>query len=58
MPAIMRRSVVLPEPFRPTTPTASPGSISNDASLTAQTSVLRRCLRLTIASFSVTWRWG
>jgi hypothetical protein len=58
IPAIRRSSVVLPEPLRPITPTASPGSIENEASRTAQTSVLRRCLRRNTASFSVTCGCG
>ena len=39
IPAIRRRSVVLPEPFRPIRPTASPGSTGSETSRSAQTSV-------------------
>ena len=53
MPAISRSSVVLPEPLRPTKPTDSPGSISNETSRSAQISSVRRSPRRTIASFSV-----
>ena len=39
IPAITRSSVVLPEPFRPIRPTASPGAISAETSRSAHTSV-------------------
>ena len=39
IPATSRSSVVLPEPLRPTRPTASPGSTANETSRSAQTSV-------------------
>ena len=38
IPAISRSRVDLPEPLRPTRPTASPGSIATDTSRSAQTS--------------------
>jgi hypothetical protein len=58
MPAISRRKVVLPEPFRPTNPTDSPGWISRETSRSAQISVGFMLWRRTIASFSVTFRCG
>ena len=58
MPAIRRKRVVFPEPFRPTKPTDSPGRIVRSTSRTAQISVGRTCLRRTIASFSVRFRCG
>src|SRR6266540_4111236 len=39
IPERIRSSVLLPEPFRPTSPTALPGSIWNETSRSAQTSV-------------------
>ena len=51
--AISRSSVVLPEPFRPTTPTDSPGSTVNDTSRTAQMSRARDGGAATTASLSV-----
>ena len=42
IPAISRSSVVLPEPFRPMSPTASPRATSTETSRSAQTSVALR----------------
>jgi hypothetical protein len=58
MPAIRRKRVVFPDPFRPTNPTDSPGWIVKSTSRTAQISVGRTCLRRTIASFRVRFRCG
>ncbi len=58
MPASSRRSVVLPEPFRPTMPSDCPGSISSETSRSAQISAGRWWRRRTIASFSVMFRVG
>ena len=41
IPEISRSSVVLPEPLRPTSPTAPPGSIRKETSFSATTSVGR-----------------
>ena len=57
-PAIIRSSVVFPEPFRPMNPTEAPGSIRNETSWTALTMTGFRCRRRMIASFSVTCRCG
>jgi hypothetical protein len=51
IPEISRSSVVFPEPFRPTSPTAPPGSMRNETSRSATTSVGRDRPRATIASF-------
>ena len=45
IPESRRRSVVLPEPLRPTSPTALPGSTPNETSRSAQTSEPRACRR-------------
>src|SRR4051812_49075975 len=51
-PAISFRSVDLPEPFCPTMPNVSPGSISKSTSRSAQSSRFGGSFRRRIASFS------
>ena len=53
IPASTRRSVDLPEPLRPISPTASPGAISADTSRSAQTSSPPVRPRATTRSLSV-----
>jgi hypothetical protein len=52
IPDSRRRSVVFPEPLRPTSPTALPGSTSNETSRSAQTSEPRVCRRAKSRSLS------
>ncbi len=52
IPESRRSSVVLPDPFRPTRPTALPGSTPNETSRNAQTSEPRACRRANRRSFS------
>ena len=58
MPAISRRSVVLPEPLRPMNPIDAPGSTSKDTFFSAQISSVRRVSGRRIASFSVRFLCG
>src|SRR5688572_22039563 len=51
IPAIRRRSVDLPEPLRPTSPTASPGSTATETSVSACTSCASVRPRRTNSSF-------
>jgi hypothetical protein len=58
IPETIRSSVDLPEPFRPTRPTASPGSIVSDTSRSARTSRARSLPRATKTSFRVRCAFG
>ena len=58
IPARIRKSVVLPEPFRPTRPTASPRRIWSDTSSSATTSVGFWRPRVSSISLSVRTGWG
>ena len=53
MPDISLSSVVFPEPFRPTRPSASPGATSSDTSRRAHTSLASTRRRAITVSFSV-----
>src|SRR4029077_1520448 len=57
-PEIRRSSVVLPEPLRPTRPTASPGSTASETSRSACTSRALLRPRATNTSFSVRCAFG
>ena len=52
IPESRRSSVVLPEPLRPTSPTALPGSTANETSRSAHTSVARPRPRASARFFS------
>ena len=58
IPATSLSSVVLPEPLRPTSPTASPGAASRSTPESAQTSSPRPRPRVTISSLSVRASFG
>ena len=58
IPETMRNRVDLPEPFRPTRPTASPGSIVSETSCSACTSRAPSRPRATNTSFSVRCAFG
>ena len=58
IPETMRRSVVLPEPLRPTRPTASPGSTVSETSRSACTSRAPDRPRETKRSLSVRCAFG
>src|SRR5580765_8010948 len=53
IPATMRSSVLLPEPLRPTSASALPGSTANETSRSAQTSTGRLRERSRVTLFSV-----
>ena len=58
IPETIRSSVDLPEPFRPTSPSASPGSIVSETSRSASTSRAPRRPRATNTSLSVRCAFG
>ena len=58
IPEITRSSVVLPEPLRPTSPTASPGSTVSETSRSACTSRTPSRPRETKTSLSVRCAFG